>query len=320
MSNDANAALKVIFMGTADLACASLKALLGWTGCRVIAVVTQPDKPRGRDLKLMPTAVKEAALAANVPVLQQVKSRDPQFVEQLRQLAPDLIVVAAFGQILPQALLDIPRFGCLNVHTSLLPRHRGAAPIQWAIAEGDAETGVTIMKMDAGLDTGPMISTATTPIRAEDDGQSLHDRLAAMGAELLVKTIPGFVSGKLSPRPQPAEGVTYARKITKDDGRIDWTLSAGKLWNRIRAFTPWPGAFTTLPDVADRKLLKVFLTSPEAASGEPGTVLRSDERGLLVACGQGGLLIGEVQREGGRRLKSAEFLRGFPLPAGQRFT
>lgn len=310
--------LKVVFMGTADLACASLKALIGWPGCSVIAVVSQPDKPKGRDLHLVPTSVKQVAQAAGVPVLQPVKARLPEFLDQLRQLAPDLIVVAAYGQILPQALLDIPRLGCLNVHTSLLPRHRGAAPIQWAIAEGDAVTGVTIMKMDAGLDTGPMLSTVETEIRPEDDGQSLHDRLAQLGGELLVKTIPDYAAGLIVPRPQPAEGMTYARKITKDDGRIDWSQPAAKVWNRIRAFTPWPGAFTQLPEANQRGLLKVFLTSSEAASGEPGTILSADAQGLLVACGQGSLRIREMQREGGKRLKAADFLRGLPLQPGQR--
>ena len=309
--------LKVVFMGTADLACSSLRALLAWPGCRVIAVVSQPDKPRGRDLQLVPTPVKQVAETAGVPVLQPVKARLPEFLDQLGQLAPDLIVVAAYGQILPQALLDIPRLGCLNVHTSLLPRHRGAAPIQWAIAEGDAVTGVTIMKMDAGLDTGPMLSTVETMISADDNGQTLHDRLAQLGGELLVKTIPDYAAGLIAPRPQPAEGMTYARKITKDDGRIDWTLPATTNWNRIRAFTPWPGAFTRLPETADRSLLKVFRTSAEDTSGTPGTILSADETGLLVACADGSLRIREMQREGGKRLAAGDFLRGCPLKPGQ---
>ena len=317
--NSPGSPLKVVFMGTADLACSSLRALLTWPGCRVIAVVSQPDKPRGRDLQLVPTPVKQVAETAGVPVLQPVKARLPEFLEQLRQIAPDLVVVAAYGQILPQALLDIPRLGCLNVHTSLLPRHRGAAPIQWAIAEGDAVTGVTIMKMDAGLDTGPVLSTVETEIQPDDDGQSLHDRLARLGGELLVKTIPDYATGLIVPRPQPAEGMTYARKITKDDGRIDWNIPAIANWNRIRAFTPWPGAFTRLPETTERSLLKVFQTSAQEAHGTPGTILSADDSGLLVACGTGSLLIREMQREGGKRLKAGDFLRGFPLTAGQKF-
>jgi methionyl-tRNA formyltransferase len=310
--------LKTVFMGTADLACASLTALLHWPGCQVIAVVSQPDKPKGRDLQLVPTPVKLVAQAAGIPVLQPAKARLPEFLEQLRQLAPDLIVVAAYGQILPQALLDIPRLGCLNVHTSLLPRHRGAAPIQWAIAEGDAVTGVTIMKMDAGLDTGPTLATVETTIQPEDTGQSLHDRLANLGGELLVKTIPDYAAGRIVPRPQPAEGGTYARKVTKDDGRIDWSLPATTIWNRIRAFTPWPGAFTRLPAGEESVLLKIFRTTPGQTSGTPGVILSADEQGIVVACGAGSLRIGELQREGGRRLAVGEFLRGFPVHPGQK--
>jgi methionyl-tRNA formyltransferase len=317
MSN-APAPLRLVFMGTPDLAATCLRALLAWPGCAVLAAVSQPDRPSGRDLKLQPTAVKLAAESAGIPVLQPKKARDPEFLEQLRVLAPDIIVVAAFGQILPQALLDIPRFGCVNVHTSLLPRHRGAAPIQWAIAEGDTETGVTLMKMDAGLDTGPMIAHARTAITAEDTGQSLHDRLAEMGGQLLTQTLPDYVAGRIVPVPQPADGATYARKITKDDGRVDWSLPATTIWNRIRAFTPWPGAFSKLPGVAERSLVKLFDTVPEAAAGEPGTVLGAGPTGLLVACGQGSMRIRELQREAGKRMKAGEFLRGFPLEHGAR--
>ncbi len=305
-------------MGTADLACSSLRSLLAWPGCQVVAVVSQPDKPKGRDLQLVATPVKQVAEAAGVPVLQPARARLPEFLDQLRLLAPDLIIVAAYGQILPQALLDVPRLGCLNVHTSLLPRHRGAAPIQWAIAEGDAVTGVTIMKMDAGLDTGPMLSTVETAITAGDNGQSLHDRLAQLGGELLVRTIPDYASERIIPRPQPAEGITYARKITKEDGRIDWSLPAATIWNRIRAFTPWPGAFTQLPGTTERSLLKVFLTSAEEPSGAPGAILAADDSGLLVACGTGSLRVREMQREGGKRLKAGDFLRGIQLVAGQK--
>src|SRR5216684_7315072 len=205
-------------MGTPELACASLQVLLDDQNFQVAGVVTQPDRPKGRDLKLMPSPVKELALRRGLAVLQPEKARDEKFIESVRKLEPDLIAVTAYGQILPRSLVELPRFGCLNVHTSLLPKYRGAAPIQWAILNDEAETGVTIMKMDAGLDTGDVLAQATTPIAPEDDAPSLHDRLARLGADLLVKTIPDYASGKIVPQPQPVAGATYARKITREDG------------------------------------------------------------------------------------------------------
>lgn len=297
-------------MGTPELARTVLAALAGDARFQIVAVVVQPDKPTGRGLQLTPPPVKVEALAGNLPVLQPLKARDPEFLDQLRALAPDLIVVAAYGQILPQALLDIPRHGCVNVHTSILPRWRGAAPIQWAIAEGDAETGVTIMRMEAGLDTGPILSIARTPITAADTGQALHDRLAELGARLLLDTIPGYVAGEIQPQLQPAEGVTYARKITRDDGRLDWKQPALTLWNRLRAFTPWPGAFCLLPAEPRPKLLKVHAAQPVAGSGEPGVVLAADKTGLVVVCGDGALRLTEVQPEGGKRMTAEQFLAG----------
>jgi methionyl-tRNA formyltransferase len=312
--------LRIVFMGTAELACASLRALLREPAFHVAAAVTQPDKPRGRDLRLQPPPVKQAALAAGLPVLQPLRARDPAFLQELAAWRPELIVVAAYGQILPQAILDLPPHGCLNVHTSLLPKYRGAAPIQWALLNGDAETGVTIMRMDAGLDTGPTLARATTPIAPEDNAQTLHDRLAALGAELLVKTIPGYVSGQLQPQPQPAEGACYARKIEKEDGRIDWQQPAPALWNRVRAFTPWPGAHTTLGAGGARRLLKIWSAeaAPGARDATPGTVLQAGKDGILVACGEGALRIRELQREGGRRMSTVEFLTGHALPEGER--
>jgi methionyl-tRNA formyltransferase len=259
---------RTIFMGTGELACATLSALAQAPFISLLAAVSQPDKPKGRELKLQPTPVKTEAAKWNVPVLQPNRARDPEFIERLRELAPDLIVVAAYGQILPQALLDIPRVGCLNVHTSLLPKYRGAAPIQWALLNGESETGVTIMKMDAGLDTGPMLAQAKTLIEPADNAQTLHDRLATMGAALLLRTIPEYLEGRIQPQPQPAEGVSYARKISKEDGRIDWSKPAKSIWNRLRAFTPWPGVFTFWPIPANRVKLfrrtKPGLWSPAA--------------------------------------------------------
>jgi methionyl-tRNA formyltransferase len=207
-------------MGTAELAGPILLALHEQADFEIIAVVTQPDRPKGRHLEVQPSALKQIALATELPVLQPERARNPEFIDTLKQLTPDLIVVVAYGQILPQVVLDVPRFGCLNVHTSLLPKYRGAAPIQWAILEGESETGVTIMKMDAGMDTGPILTQTRTPIAPEDDSQTLHDRLAELGAELIAPTIRDYISGKMQPRPQP-EGASHARKISKEDGRIN---------------------------------------------------------------------------------------------------
>jgi len=312
---------RIVFMGTAPLAATVLESLLASASVAVITVVTQPDKPKGRDLKLQPSAVKEVAMARGLPVMQPIKARDPGFVEELRRLAPELIVVAAYGQILPQALLDVPRFGCLNVHTSILPKYRGAAPIQWAILNGDAETGVTIMKMDAGLDTGDIVNEERTAIRDEDNSQTLHDRLAIIGGDLLVRTIPIFVRGEIQPRPQPAEGATYARKITKEDGRIDWSQPARVLWNKVRGLTPWPGTFTSLQREPAPMLLKIWRAElTDLQQGSPGEILSADRAGILVAAGNGALRLLEVQREGGKRLPAAQFVAGFPLQRGERFS
>ncbi len=302
-------------MGTAELACASLEALTRQPEFCVLAVVTQPDRPKGRDLKLQPSAVKQLALRAQLPVLQPERARHESFIQQLRELQPDLIVVAAYGQILPPAILELPRHGCLNVHTSLLPKYRGAAPIQWAILDGEAETGVTIMKMDAGMDTGDILTQQTTPIEPRDNSQTLHNRLAQIGAELLIPTIRDYVAGKIISRPQPAEGASHARKISREDGRMDWTQPARVLLNRIRAFTPWPGAFSHLPTAP--KPLKIWEAQIADASGTPGEILTADKTGITVACGQQSLRVTSLQREGGRRLTAQEFLTGHQLKPGE---
>lgn len=285
---------------------------------QVVAVVTQPDQPKGRGLKLQPSPVKEAARQHHLPVLQPASARDEAFIEQLRQLQPDLIAVTAYGQILPRAILDLPRFGCLNVHTSLLPKYRGAAPIQWAVLNGDPETGVTIMKVDAGLDTGDVLAQEKTPIHPGDTAQTLHDRLGSLGAGLLVKTIPGYVAGTILPQPQPAEGVSHAPKIRKPDGHIDWRQPASAIWNRIRAMVPWPGAYTYLPGQPQPHLLKIWQAEPGDPSGEPGQVLRADRNGIVLGCGAGSLRVLVLQREGGRRMGAQEFLAGHPLVVGQQ--
>ncbi len=340
--------LKIIFMGTAELSCASLAALARDRQFQIAAVVTQPDRPKGRELKLLPSPVKLLAEQLGLPVLQPVRARDEKFIGELRGLAPEFIVVVAYGQILPPAILDLPRHGCLNVHTSLLPKYRGAAPIQWAIASGEAETGVTIMRMDAGLDTGPIVAQRRTPILPADDSATLHDRLARLGAELLVQTIPDYVAGKIPPQPQPAEGVSHAPKIKKEDGRIDWNLPAQAIGDRLRAFTPWPGAFTFLPvegtpssvpsfsksqgsdEALPSRMIKAWKAEAAEKSGEaagraeaserrPGTILSADKNGIVVACGKNALRILELQREGGRRMSAAEFLAGHPLKPGEKF-
>jgi len=311
--------LRIIFMGTAELSCASLRALLGSPELfQVVAVVTRPDRPRGRELKVQPSPVKELAGHAKLPVLQPEKARSEEFIQELRALRPDVVAVAAYGQILPKSVLDLPQFGCLNVHTSLLPRYRGAAPIQWAIINGDTETGVTIMKMDVGLDTGDILAQDRTPILPEDTSTTLHDRLARMGAEALVRVIPSFVAGEVSARPQPAEGVSYAPKITKHDGQVDWRQPAHTIGNRVRGLVPWPGAFTALPDSPRPHVLKIWQAEALEDSGPPGEILRADKSGLVVSCGQGALRILVLQREGGRRLKTQEFLAGHALHPGQK--
>lgn len=311
--------MKTVFFGTAALARASLAALAQSGFARVRAVVTQPDRPQGRELKLTPSPVKTLALELGLPVLQPARARDPAFVARLREIGPEVIVVAAYGQLLPPAILELPPFGCVNVHASLLPKYRGAAPIQWAILNDEPQTGVTIMKMDAGLDTGPILAQSVTPIHAEDDAQTLHDRLAALGARLLVETLPRYAAGQVAPRPQPAAGVSYARKITKDDGRIDWTKPARALWNQVRAFTPWPGSYTYLPAAGERRLLKVWAAAVEPARrGEPGEILSAARQDLVVACGEGALRLLTVQREGAKRLSAEAFLAGLPLRVGER--
>lgn len=304
-------------MGTPELACASLRGLLQDPGLQVVSVATQPDRPKGRDLKLTPSPVKELALQHGLPVSQPLKARDEPFLAQVQDARPDLIVVTAFGQILPQSLLDIPRFGCLNVHTSLLPKYRGAAPIQWAILNGERETGVTIMRMDAGLDTGPILTQETTPISDEDDAVTLHERLAVLGANLLLKTIPGAVSGEITPRLQPADQASYARKILRSDGELDWKRPARELWNQVRGLVPWPGTFTYCKDLG-KGLLKIWSADVVHLSGPPGEILKADGDGIVVACGLEALRILLLQREGARRLTPQQFIAGTVLRAGQR--
>jgi methionyl-tRNA formyltransferase len=310
---------RIVFMGTAELSCAILEALIESRACKLLAVVSQPDRPKGRNLRTQPSPVKALALAAQLPVLQPERARDPAFLNDMKNLAPDLVVVAAYGQILPKTILEVPPHGCLNVHTSLLPRYRGAAPIQWAILKGESETGVTIMKMDVGMDTGDILIEEKTAIAPDDNSETLHLRLARMGAQLLVRTIPDYLAGKIQLHPQPAEGVSYAPKIKKEDGRIDWKQPATVVGNQVRALTPWPGAFTFLPDSPRPHLIKIWKAEATSDSAPPGQVLRADKTAIVVGCGSGALRILSLQREGGRRLTSQEFLTGHELKPGQTF-
>lgn len=313
------AGLRIIFMGTPELACASLRALLQMPEANVAAVVTQPDQPKGRGLKLQPSPVKEIGLEEHLPVLQPQRARDESFIDELRRLEPDLIAVAAYGQILPKSILDLPRFGCINVHASLLPKYRGAAPIQWAILNGEAETGVTIMKMDAGMDSGDILTQERTPIERGDNAQTLHDRLGRMGADLLVRTIPDYVAGRLRPVPQPTAGICYAPKIKKHDGHIDWSQPALAVWNRVRAMAPWPGAYGHWTVLSQSCLVKIWAAEVVEASGEPGRVLRAGKDGIVIGCGTAALRVLILQREGGRRMNAQEFLSGHDLRPGQKF-
>ena len=299
-------------MGTADFACPSLTALDDSPLTDVVGVVTQPDRPKGRQLIPHPPAVKVEAEQRNLPVHQPERLR--AHFDFLTELAPDLIAVAAYGQILPQTVLDLPTHGCINVHGSLLPLYRGAAPIQRAILDGHYETGVTLMEMEAGLDTGAMIRKVRTPIEPSDNAQTLHDRLAKLGATLLVETIPSYVSGEIEPEPQDDSLATHAAKITRDMGRIDWTKTSTEIWNQARAFTPWPGVFTHL----NGKLLKLLEVEPadEPTGLAPGALGQADATGIVVGCGQGALRITRLQKEGGKRLASNAFLAGNPLPEG----
>lgn len=313
--------MKLIFAGTPEFASVALARLLA-AGFQVPLVLTQPDRPAGRGMKLQASPVKQLALEHHIAVAQPRSLRlDGKYPEDaaaartaIETAQADAMVVAAYGLILPQWVLDTPRLGCLNIHASLLPRWRGAAPIHRAIEAGDVETGVTIMQMDAGLDTGDMLLTERLPIRDGDTTGSLHDRLAVLGGRLIVEALEIAACGGLTAQKQPAEGVTYAHKIDKAEAALDWTEPADVLARRVRAFNPFPGAATALAGEA----IKVWAAHAEgAAGGAPGEVLAVGADGIRVATGAGVLVLTELQRAGGKRLPAADFLRGFPLNPGQ---
>jgi methionyl-tRNA formyltransferase len=278
-----------------------------------VAVVTQPDKAKGRGQAISFSPVKEAALARGAKVLQPVKLKTPPFSEVMRELAPDVCVVAAYGKILPPDLLKTPRLGCVNLHASLLPRWRGAAPIQWSVAAGDAETGVCLMQMDEGLDTGPVLARRAIPIAPDDTSESLHDKLSALSAAVLREELPRFFEGGLRSSPQPADGMTLAPIIKKEQGLLDFSRPAVELERRVRAFYPWPGSFTWL----EGSLFKVHRAAVGSGKGAPGIVLRAGPE-LEVACQEGSLLLLEVQPEGRRRMTAKELLSGHSIAVGAR--
>jgi methionyl-tRNA formyltransferase len=308
--------VRIVFMGTPEFAAASLRALVESGRNEILAVVTQPDRPKGRGHKMMMSAVKEYALAQGLPVLQPIKVKQESFLEEMRKLKPDLIVVAAFGQFLPKALLDMPPYGCINVHASLLPKYRGAAPIHYAILNGETEAGVTIMQMDVGMDTGAMLSKVSTPVGPEMSQGELHDILKEKGAALLLKTIDGLSDGSIKPVPQNESEATYASLITRDMEKIDWNKTAEELHNQVRAFDPWPGSYALLADGKRLKIWKSRVRSDVTAKAAPGTVLEADSKGFLVACGTGCLQITECQPEGKRRMAAAPFVNGNYVAAG----
>ncbi|ACD14735.1 methionyl-tRNA formyltransferase [Paraburkholderia phytofirmans] len=318
--------LRVIFAGTPEFAAAALAAIHS-AGFQVPLVLTQPDRPAGRGMKLQASPVKRYAqehglAVAQPPSLRRVGKYPAEAaaaIDQLRATPHDVMVVAAYGLILPQEVLDIPLLGCINIHASLLPRWRGAAPIHRAIEAGDAETGITLMQMDVGLDTGAMISEARTAITADDTTATLHDRLAQDGAKLIVEALIELErTGKLAATPQPAEGVTYAEKIGKHEAALDWRRPAAVLARQVRAFDPFPGGVATLEDGTSIKLWAAVARDTQA-NGAPGTITDVSPEGVVVACGEGALRLTQLQKPGGKRLPVREFLAGSTLAVGQRF-
>ena len=309
--------MRVIFMGTPDFATGTLEEIV-LAGHEVVGVVTQPDKPKGRGKNLMPTPVKEVAIKYNLPVYQPKKVREPEFVEVLRDLKPDVMVVAAFGQIISKEILEMPKYGCINVHASLLPAYRGAAPIQWAVINGDKESGVTIMQMDEGIDTGDMIEKVVVPIAEDETGGSLFDKLSQAGAKLCVKVLQDLEDGKAVREKQPEESTTpYARMIDKKMGAIDWEKPAKEIEQLIRGLNPWPSAYTRLQG----KTLKIWKAEVllEHSQEAPGQITEVTKDSIVVQTGQGRLKILELQLEGKKRMDAASFLRGYALKEGESF-
>ena len=307
--------MKILFMGTPLFAVPSLEALIA-AGHQVVGVFSQPDKPKNRGMKLQPTPVKVCAQVQNIPVFQPTKLRDGTALETIRQLEPDLIVVAAYGRILPQEILDYPRLGCVNVHSSLLPKYRGAAPIHWAILNGEQETGVTLMHMALALDAGDIIAQRATPIDPDETVEELHDRLARLGADLLAETLPHLEDGTATRTPQEESQATLAPMLSRALSPMDFTRPARALHDQVRGLIPWPAAVTELGGVR----CKIFATTvlEETTGKAPGTVLQADKKGLKLACGEGTVLrIDQLQADGGKRMAAADYLRGHPIPVNE---
>jgi methionyl-tRNA formyltransferase len=314
--------MRIVFMGSADVSCTALEALQAAPGMQVVGAVTQPDRPSGRHRQVTPCPGRARADALGLSVLTPEKVNQPEAIAWLQALEPDAIVVVAYGQFLGGRILGLPRLGCINLHLSLLPRHRGAAPVQWAIAAGDAVTGVTVMQMDIGMDSGAILSQETEPIRPEDTAGSLHDRLAARGAALLVRTLADLDAGRVSPVPQDPAQVTFAPKLHRDSGRLDWSRPAGELARLVRAFNPWPACFTCVPAAGGGRArwlrLKVWqaVADPTDPAAPAGQMVQAGDDGLDVATGRGILRLLRVQPDGGRAMSAAEFLRGHAVRLG----
>lgn len=308
--------MRVIFMGTPDFAVGTLEEIIR-AGHKVVLVVTQPDKPKGRGKAMQYTPVKECALAHGIEVFQPVKVKEPENIEVLRKHQPDIIIVAAFGQIVPKSILDMPKYGCINIHASLLPKYRGAAPIQWAVINGEDVTGVTIMRMNEGIDTGDMIAKKTVRLAEDETGGSLFDKLAQVGAQLCVETMDIIEAGKAEYIPQNNEEATHTSMIRKELGLIDWNKSAVEIERLIRGLNPWPSAYTNLSGKTF-KIWKAKVVSEENTY-EPGCICRIDKAGMYVQTGKGILLLTEVQMEGKKRMDADAFLRGYQIEEGTFF-
>jgi methionyl-tRNA formyltransferase len=306
--------VRTVFMGTPEFAVATLRSLVADPGFELVGVVTQPDRLSGRGQQVAASAVKQAAVELDLPIFQPERLRDPGAFQTLSNWNPGLIVVAAFGQILRKPVLELPRYGCINVHASLLPRWRGAAPIQYAIRAGDPESGVTIMRMDEGLDTGPMLAQVKIPLAAAETAASLHDKLAVVGADLLIPTLHHYVDGTITPTPQPDAGITLAPTLTKQEGEINWTMPAFQIDRLVRAFNPWPGAYTFLGE----DMLKIIagdLLSQSFVVPIPGTVLKQ-ENDLFVQTGEGLYRVLEIQPAGKKKMTGQAYLAGHPEAPG----
>ena len=308
--------MKAVFMGTPEFAVPTLQALIDHH--EVLAVVTQPDKQRGRGKKMQFPPVKEKAVEYDIPVYQPQRARDEEFIEELKNLNPDVIVVVAYGQILPESILNIPKYGCINVHGSLLPKYRGAAPIQWAVLDGEEKTGITTMYMEKGLDTGDMIDKAEVVLDEKETAGSLHDKLMVLGADLLLETLKKLEDGTAVREKQNDEESCYAKMLSKDMGQIDFTKSAREIECLIRGMNPWPSAYTFL----NGKTLKVWKckVSTEKTDAVPGTIFLADKEGIHTACGEGVLILTEIQLEGKKRMETEAFLRGYHIENGIVFT